>query len=70
MREKVLTVYRQGNRYAIGLGNKEIITILCEDKDIVECVKLALKDLPLEYWLESEDYLVKSVYFTGVSVDH
>ena len=56
MREKVLTVYRQGNRYAIGLGNKEIITILCEDKDIVECVKLALKDLPLEYWLESEDH--------------
>jgi len=54
--EKVLTVYKRPQGYAIGLGNKEIITILCEDKDIVECVKLALKDLPLEYWLESEDH--------------
>jgi hypothetical protein len=56
VKEKVLTVYRRPRGYAIGLGNKEIITILCEDTDIIECVKLALRDLPLEYQLESEDY--------------
>jgi len=53
--EKVLTVYKRPQGYAIGLGNKELIYIMCSSEDIVECVKLALKDLPLEYQLESED---------------
>jgi hypothetical protein len=55
VKSKVLTIYRINNKYFVGLGEKEIINIVCDDNKLIDCVKKALEELPLEYHLESED---------------
>jgi hypothetical protein len=53
--KKIMTIYRGKGGYIIGLGEQEIIHYVCIDQPLLECIERAMRSLPYELFLESED---------------